>query len=108
MILLGLNTTLKGEKKGCALRDKYTCSSWLFLGWNYHEISVKFCNNLPNISLRTFSVPKDYFRLSIAGVLLDAAEHNFESYSNISVAQVFIDSLEREYVKKLKMQLKTF
>lgn len=74
------------------------------LPWNFSEVLQQFTN----VSLRTFSVPEDYFRLSIAGVLLDAAEHNFESYSNISVAQVFIDSLEREYVKKLKMQLKTF
>lgn len=57
------------KKRSCALGVKYTRSSWLFQGWNYHDISDKFYNNLPKVSLRTFSVPKDYFRLSIVDIL---------------------------------------
>lgn len=73
--------------KNCALEGKYIHSTWLFQGWNYHEISVRFCNNWPKVSLRTFSVPQDYFRFKYCrhAAILDAPEYSFESYSNVTV-----------------------
>lgn len=76
------------------------------LPWNFSEVLQQFTQGIT----KDFLCSEKLFQVKhcMSATVLDATEHNFESYSNISVAQVFIDFLEREYIKKLKMQLKTF